>query len=403
MSNFISKTIRSMPPSWIREFFDVASMMEDAISLGVGEPDFDTPWHVREAAISSLEKGLTSYSSNSGMLQLREAVADYLQERCHLTYDPKHQILITVGASEGIDLALRMIIDPGDEILVVEPSYVSYKPCISMCGGVPKEIVTKEENEFRLTAKELKDAITPRTKALILPYPNNPTGAIMEMDDLVAIAKVAIQADILVISDEIYSELTYGTAHVSIAELPGMYERTIVLNGFSKAFAMTGWRLGYAAGPEEFISHMTKIHQYIAMCAPTTSQFAGVEALRGETRDEELCIMREAYDGRRRFIVDGFRAMGLTCFEPRGAFYAFPNITSTGLSSQEFCRKLLEEQKVAVVPGTAFGACGEGFVRCSYAYSVEQIAEALARMAAFVKKYQGIEKQKTTASKKGSM
>lgn len=392
-----------MPPSGIREFFDVASMMEDAISLGVGEPDFDTPWHVREAAISSLEKGLTSYSSNSGMLQLREAVADYLQERCHLTYDPKHQILITVGASEGIDLALRMIIDPGDEILVVEPSYVSYKPCISMCGGVPKEIVTKEENEFRLTAKELKDAITPRTKALILPYPNNPTGAIMEMDDLVAIAKVAIQADILVISDEIYSELTYGTAHVSIAELPGMYERTIVLNGFSKAFAMTGWRLGYAAGPEEFISHMTKIHQYIAMCAPTTSQFAGVEALRGETRDEELCIMREAYDGRRRFIVDGFRAMGLTCFEPRGAFYAFPNITSTGLSSQEFCRKLLEEQKVAVVPGTAFGACGEGFVRCSYAYSVEQIAEALARMAAFVKKYQGIEKQKTTASKKGSM
>ncbi len=387
MSRYIAKSIESMPSSGIREFFDVANMMKDAISLGVGEPDFETPWHVREAAISSLEKGITSYSSNSGMMELREAIRDYLEERFHISYDPKSQILVTVGASEGIDLALRMLINPGDEILVVEPSYVSYKPCISMCGGVAKEIVTKEEDQFRLTAEELERAITPKTKALILPYPNNPTGGIMELDDLSAIAKVIIEHDIIVISDEIYSELTYGGQHVSIAELPGMYERTIVLNGFSKAFAMTGWRLGYAAGPEEFIFHMTKIHQYIAMCAPTPSQFAGIEALRGETRDEEIDIMREAYDERRRVIVNGFRQMGLSCFEPRGAFYAFPNIQSTGMSSKDFCQELLYDQKVAVVPGTAFGQCGEGFIRCSYAYSIENIEEALERIGTFVEKH----------------
>ena len=384
MSNFISKTIRSMPPSGIREFFDVASMMEDAISLGVGEPDFDTPWHVREAAISSLEKGLTSYSSNSGMLQLREAVADYLQERCHLTYDPKHQILITVGASEGIDLALRMIIDPGDEILVVEPSYVSYKPCISMCGGVPKEIVTKEENEFRLTAKELKDAITPRTKALILPYPNNPTGAIMEMDDLEAIAKVVERHNLMVLSDEIYAALTYGDEpHTAFSAIPGMQERTVLVNGFSKSHSMTGWRMGYATGPKEIIALMTKLHQFAIMSAPTMSQYAAIEAMKNG--DDDIEYMKSQYDMRRRLIVDGLNSIGLKCFEPEGAFYVFPSVKCTGLTSMEFCERLIRSQRVAVVPGDAFGACGEGFVRISYCYSTKHIIEALERMEAFLK------------------
>ncbi|MCQ4726213.1 aminotransferase class I/II-fold pyridoxal phosphate-dependent enzyme [Anaerotignum faecicola] len=387
MSKYIAKGIIDMPSSGIREFFDVANMMKDAISLGVGEPDFETPWHVREAAISSIEKGLTSYSSNTGMIELREAISDYLDERYDIQYAPEHQILVTIGASEGIDLALRALVNPGDEVLVVEPSYVSYKPCITMCGGIAVPIVTKAENEFRLTPDELKACITPKTKALILPYPNNPTGGIMEIDDLAAISKVIIENDIIVISDEIYSELTYGGRHASIASLPGMYERTIVLNGFSKAFAMTGWRLGYAAGPEEFIYNMNKIHQYIAMCAPTPSQFAGIEALRGADRDNDIEIMREAYDARRKLIVGRFRQMGLDCFEPRGAFYVFPSIQKTGMKSKDFCKELLYDQKVAVVPGTAFGECGEGFIRCSYAYSVENIEEALDRIEIFVKKH----------------
>ncbi len=387
MSKYISKEIMNMPTSGIREFFDVASTMKDVISLGVGEPDFETPWHIREAALSSIEKGLTSYSSNTGMLELRQAIANFLDEKYDLQYSPENEILVTVGASEGIDLALRAMINPGDEILVVEPSYVSYKPCIAMCGGVAVPIVTKDENEFRLTPEELLSAITPKTKALILPYPNNPTGGIMEIDDLAAISKIIIEHDIVVISDEIYSELTYGSRHASIASLPGMYERTIVLNGFSKAFSMTGWRLGYAAGPEEFIFNMNKIHQYIAMCAPTPSQFAGIEALTSEQREDDVGIMREAYDERRKFIVKRFREIGLKCFEPRGAFYVFPSIQITGMSSKEFCSKLLYEEKVAVVPGTAFGECGEGFIRCSYAYSIDNIEMALNRIEAFVKKY----------------
>ena len=386
MNKFLAESIRNMPSSGIRKFFDVANMMENAISLGVGEPDFETPWHVREAAISSLEKGHTSYSSNTGMLELREAVSDYLDEKYSTKYDPKTQIVITIGASEGIDIALRAIINPGDEILVVEPSYVSYKPCISMCGGVPVPVVTYEENDFRVTPEEIENKITPKTKAIILPYPNNPTGGIMEIDDLAAISKVIIEHDLFVISDEIYSELTYGTKHVSIASLPGMYERTVVLNGFSKAFAMTGWRLGFACGPEEMIFNMNKIHQYIAMCAPTPSQYAGIEALTSEQREEDIAVMRDAYDERRRVMVDGFRQMGLSCFEPRGAFYVFPSIKRTGMTSDEFCEKLLFSEKVAVVPGTAFGECGEGFIRCSYAYSIENIERALYRIWSFVQK-----------------
>ena len=386
MNKFLAENIKNMPSSGIRKFFDVANMMENAISLGVGEPDFETPWHIREAAISSLEKGHTSYSSNTGMLELREAVSDYLDEKYSTKYDPKTQIVITIGASEGIDIALRAIINPGDEVLVIEPSYVSYKPCVSMCGGVPVPVVTYEENDFRVTPEEIENKITPKTKAIILPYPNNPTGGIMEIDDRAAISKVIIEHDLFVISDEIYSELTYGTKHVSIASLPGMYERTVVLNGFSKAFAMTGWRLGFACGPEEMIFNMNKIHQYIAMCAPTPSQYAGIEALTSEQREEDIAVMRDAYDERRRVMVDGFRQMGLSCFEPKGAFYVFPSIKKTGMTSDEFCEKLLFSEKVAVVPGTAFGECGEGFIRCSYAYSIENIERALYRIWSFVQK-----------------
>jgi Aspartate/tyrosine/aromatic aminotransferase len=387
MSKYIANNIKKMPSSGIREFFEVANMMDDAISLGVGEPDFETPWHVREAAISSIEKGMTSYSSNAGLLELRVAIADYLEEKIDTRYSPDNQILVTIGASEGIDIALRAIINAGDEILVVEPSYVSYKPCITMCGGVAVPIVTKAEDDFRLTKEELEANITPKTKALILPYPNNPTGGIMEKNDLLAISKIVIENDLLVISDEIYSELTYGTCHTSIASLPEMYERTIVLNGFSKAFAMTGWRLGYAAGPEELIFNMNKIHQYITMCAPTPSQFAGIEALISKKRNDDVGTMRDAYDERRRLMVSRFREMGLDCFEPRGAFYVFPSIQKTGMTSKEFCKELLFDQKVAVVPGTAFGECGEGFIRCSYAYSIEDIKIALERIEIFVKKH----------------
>jgi len=383
---YISNKIQSMPSSGIRKFFDVASTLKGAISLGVGEPDFETPWYAREAAISSLEKGLTSYSSNQGMIELREAISDYLDEKYGIKYNPAKEIVVTVGASEGIDIALRAIIEPGDEVMVVEPSFVSYKPCIIMAGGVPVPLVTKSEDEFRLKADEIERKITPKTKAIILPYPNNPTGGIMEKADLEAIAEVIKKHDLVVISDEIYSELTYGQQHVSIASLEGMHERTIVLNGFSKAFAMTGWRLGYACAPEGFISQINKIHQYIIMCAPTPSQFAGIEALRNENRDEDIAIMRDAYDERRRVIVDGFRNMGLECFEPKGAFYAFPDIRKTGLSSEEFCNKLLYDQKVAVVPGNAFGESGEGFVRCSYAYSIQDIKKALNRIEIFVNK-----------------
>ncbi len=386
MKKFLSENIKNMPSSGIRKFFDVANTMEGVISLGVGEPDFETPWHVREAAISSLEKGYTSYSSNTGMIELRKAIASYLDEKYSISYDPEHQILVTIGASEGIDISLRAIINPGDEVLVVEPSYVSYKPCVSMCGGVPIPVVTYEENNFKVTPDEILNKITPKTKAIILPYPNNPTGGIMEIDDLAAISKVIIENDLLVISDEIYSELTYGSQHVSIASLPGMYERTIVLNGFSKAFAMTGWRLGYACGPEELIFNMNKIHQYIAMCAPTPSQFAGIEALTSEERENDIAVMREAYDERRMVMVNGFRQMGLSCFEPKGAFYVFPCIKKTGMTSDEFCEKLLFDEKVAVVPGTAFGECGEGFIRCSYAYSIENIERALYRIWTFVQK-----------------
>ena len=384
---YVSKKINEMPSSGIRKFFDVASTLKGAISLGVGEPDFETPWYAREAAISSLEKGLTSYSSNQGMMELREEICKYMDEKYGLKYDPHDEIVVTIGASEGIDIALRAIIEPGDEIMVVEPSYVSYIPCITMCGGVPVVLETKSENEFRLQPEEIESKITPKTKAIILPYPNNPTGAIMEKKDLEAIAEVIIKHDLVVLSDEIYSELTYGQHHVSIASIEGMRERTIVLNGFSKAFAMTGWRLGYACAPKGFIFNMNKIHQYIAMCAPTPSQYAGIEVLKNEKRDEDISIMRDAYDERRQVMVNGFRNMGLECFEPKGAFYVFPDIRRTGLSSDDFCNKLLFDQKVAVVPGTAFGKCGEGFIRCSYAYSIKDIKKALNRIEIFVKKY----------------
>ncbi len=386
MKKYIADNIVNMPTSGIRKFFDVVSTMEGVISLGVGEPDFETPWHVREAAVTSIEKGKTAYTSNQGMVPLRKAIADYLFEKYNIKYHAEEEILITVGASEGIDLALRALCNPGDEVLVVEPSYVSYKPCVVMAGGVPVTVTTKEENDFRLTVKDIEEKLTEKTKVLILPYPNNPTGAIMEKKDLEAISDIIIKNDLIVISDEIYAELTYGRHHISVASLPGMHERTIVLNGFSKAFAMTGWRLGYAAAPKIFIEQMTKIHQYIIMCAPTMSQYAGFEALISEDREEDVDIMREAYDERRRVMVDGFRNMGLSCFEPMGAFYVFPCIKSTGLTSEEFCERLLFEENVAVVPGTAFGDCGEGFIRCSYAYSIENIREALERIEKFVKK-----------------
>lgn len=379
----ISTVIRDIAPSGIRKFFDIANEMKDAISLGVGEPDFDTPWHIREEGIYNLEKGKTVYTSNSGLLELRQEISTYLSRRFNITYNPKTEILVTVGASEGIDLALRALLNPGDEVLIPEPSYVSYKPCTIMAGGKPIAINTNAEDEFRLTPEQLRTHITDKTKVLILPYPNNPTGGIMEKEDLERIADVLREKDILVISDEIYAELTYDKEHVSIASLPGMYENTLVLNGFSKAYAMTGWRLGYAAGPEELIAMMTKIHQYAIMCAPTTSQYAAIEALRNG--DSDVIEMRNAFNRRRRVMVDAFRNMGMDCFEPLGAFYVFPSIKITGMTSEEFCKKLLYEQKVAVVPGTAFGESGEGFIRCSYAYSIDNIKEALRRIEIFIK------------------
>ena len=382
MRNPLSDKIVSIPPSGIRKFFDIVSEMPDAISLGVGEPDFDTPWHIREEGIYSLEKGRTFYTSNSGLKELREGIVRYLERRIHVSYDPLREVLITVGGSEGIDAAFRAMLNPGDEVLIPQPSYVSYEPCAVLADGVPVIIELKEENEFRLTKEELLAAITDKTKILVLPFPNNPTGAIMEKEDLEAIAEVCIEKDIFVLSDEIYSELSYKGDHVSIASLPGMRERTILINGFSKAYAMTGWRLGYACGPADIIAQMTKIHQYAIMCAPTTSQYAAVEALRNG--DEDVAMMRESYDQRRRFLMNAFQEMGLSCFEPYGAFYTFPSIKEFGMSSDEFATRFLEEEKVAVVPGTAFGACGEGFLRISYAYSLEQLKEALGRLSHFV-------------------
>lgn len=384
MRNPLSDEVVKIKPSGIRKFFDIVSEMKDAISLGVGEPDFDTPWHIRDEGIYSLEKGKTFYTSNAGLKELREEICRYLNRRVHIDYHPMKEVLITVGGSEAIDMGLRAMLNPGDEVLIPQPSYVSYEPCTILAGGKPVIIDLKAENEFRLTAEELQAAITDKTKVLILPFPNNPTGAIMEKKDLEAIARVCIENDILVMSDEIYSELTYKEDHVSIASLPGMKERTILINGFSKAYAMTGWRLGYACGPQEIIAQMTKIHQFAIMCAPTTSQYAAVEALRNG--DEDVKMMRDAYNQRRRFLMHAFKEMGLECFEPYGAFYVFPCIKEFGMTSDEFANRFLQEEKVAVVPGTAFGESGEGFVRISYAYSLEQLKAAMEKLAHFITK-----------------
>lgn len=382
MRDPLSKGIRAIPPSGIRKFFDIVSEMEDAISLGVGEPDFDTPWHIREEGIYSLEQGRTFYTSNAGLKELKEEICRYLKKTQNLKYN-EHEVFITVGGSEAIDIAFRAMLDPGDEVLIPQPSYVSYEPCTVLAGGKPVIIELKEENEFRLTKEELLNAITDKTKILVLPFPNNPTGAIMEKADLIEIAEVVKEKDIYVMSDEIYSELTYSGKHVSIASLPGMKERTILINGFSKAYAMTGWRLGYAAAPEVILEQMLKIHQFAIMCAPTTSQYAAVEALRNGEADVKK--MRDSYNQRRRFLLNEFEKIGLDCFTPYGAFYAFPSIKKFGMSSDEFAERLLKEQKVAVVPGTAFGACGEGYLRISYAYSIEDLKLALERIAAFIK------------------
>ena len=378
----IAKKVTDMKPSGIRKFFDIVSEMPDAISLGVGEPDFDTPWHVRDEGIYSLERGRTFYTSNSGLMELRSEICRFTRSHYGVSYEPASEVLITVGGSEAIDIGLRAMLEQGEEVIIPEPSYVSYVPCTIMAGGTPVVVNLKEENEFRLTAEELEAAITPETKVLILPFPNNPTGAIMERTDLEAIAKLCIEHDIFVLSDEIYAALTYKGEHATIASLPGMKERTILINGFSKAYAMTGWRLGYACGPANIIEQMTKIHQYCIMCAPTTSQYAAVEALRHGDRDVEE--MRRAYNERRRFLLHEFKRIGLTCFEPFGAFYVFPSIKEFGMTSDEFCTELLMAKKVAVVPGTAFGDCGEGFVRISYAYSIENLKEAIGRIEEYI-------------------
>ena len=382
MRNPLSDRIVSIKPSGIRKFFDIASERKDTISLGVGEPDFDTPWHIRDEGIYSLEKGRTFYTSNSGLIELRQEISNYLKRRINVEYNPKTETIITVGGSEGIDIAFRAMLDPGDEVIIPQPSYVSYEPCAILANGTPVIIELKNENEFRLTPEELLNAITDKTKILVLPFPNNPTGAIMEKDDLEKIAKICIEKDIFVLSDEIYSELTYGREHVSIVSIPGMKERTILINGFSKAYAMTGWRLGYACGPEEIIREMTKIHQFAIMCAPTTSQYAAVEALKNG--DADVAKMRESYDQRRRFLLHSFKEMGLPCFEPFGAFYVFPDIREFGMTSEEFAFALLDAQNLAVVPGTAFGDSGEGFLRISYAYSLEKLKIAMERIAIFI-------------------
>ena len=380
---YLNDHIKTIKPSGIRKFFDIANEMEDVISLSIGEPDFQTPWHIRDEGIKSLEKGKTWYSPNRGFMELRQEIANYYERRFGISYDYKNQTLVTVGGSEAIDLAFRTLIQQGDEVIIPEPSFVCYEPLAVMAGGTPVIIRTKNEDNFRLKAKDLEAAITPKSKLLVLPFPNNPTGAIMEREDLEEIAKVVLKHDLLVLSDEIYSELTYGgKRHVSIASLDNMYERTIVINGFSKSYAMTGWRLGYALGPAPIIAQMTKLHQYGIMSAPTTAQYAAIEALRNGDRD--VCKMRDEYDMRRRLVVDGFNEMGLSCFEPLGAFYVFPCIKSTGLTSEEFCTRLIMDKHVAVVPGTAFGESGEGFVRVSYSYSLKHLKIALERIKEFL-------------------
>ncbi len=378
----LNRTLVDLKPSGIRKFFDIAAEMEDVISLSVGEPDFATPWHVRQEAIHTLEKGRTWYSPNAGMLALRQAISGYIERHSHITYDPKSEILVTVGGSEAIDLCLRALLSPGDEVLIPEPAFVCYDPLTRLAGGVPVPVVTRAEDAFRLKAEAVRAAITPRTKILVLPYPNNPTGAILPREELEELAEVLRDTNIMVLSDEIYGELTYGREHVSIASLPGMQERTLLVSGFSKAFAMTGWRLGYACGPAPIMKMMTKLHQYAIMCAPTTAQYAAIQAM--NEGDEDVEKMRAEYDMRRRFIVDELNKMGLPCFEPEGAFYVFPSIQSTGMTSEEFCKRLLQDQHVAVVPGNAFGDCGEGFVRISYCYSLKHITEALTRIHSFL-------------------
>lgn len=384
MRNFLSDTVVNIKPSGIRKFFDIVSEMKDAISLGVGEPDFDTPWHIRDEGIYAFERGKTFYTSNAGLKDLRVEISNYLNRKQGINYNADNEILVTVGGSEAIDIGLRAVINPGDEVIIPQPSYVSYEPCAVLAGAKPVIINLKAENEFRLTPEELLEAITDKTKVLILPFPNNPTGAIMEQDELEKIAKIIIEKDILVMSDEIYSELTYKDKHVSISSIAGMKERTILINGFSKAYAMTGWRLGYACAPAEIIKQMTKIHQFAIMCAPTTSQYAAVEALKNG--DDDVEQMRKSYNQRRRFLMDAFKKMGLNCFEPYGAFYVFPCIKEFGMTSEEFATKFLQEEKVAVVPGTAFGNCGEGFLRISYAYSLDNLKIAIGRLENFVKR-----------------
>lgn len=381
---YINKTVEKIPPSGIRRFFDLAAEMEDVVSLGVGEPDFVTPWHIRDEGIYSLEKGKTHYTSNAGLKELRIEIANYMKRRFGLEYNGLTQSIVTVGGSEAIDLFLRTVIEPGDEVLIPEPCFVCYKPITELAGGVPVPVRTYAKNQFRLTASDIENAVTDKTKVLVLPFPNNPTGAIMEKADLEAVSEVVKKHDLLVISDEIYAELTYGQKHISIASIDGMYDRTVIVSGFSKAYAMTGWRLGYAVGNEYIIKMMTKVHQFAIMSAPTTAQYAAVEALKNG--DSDIEYMRDEYDKRRRIIVDGFNKMGLKCFEPRGAFYVFPSIEKTGMNSMDFCEKLLYSEKVAVIPGNAFGDSGEGFIRCSYAYSVKKINTALERIERFMEK-----------------
>lgn len=383
MRSFLSKKVLDIKPSGIRKFFDIASEIKGAISLGVGEPDFDTPWHIREEGIYTLEQGKTIYTSNAGLKDLRIEICNYLNRKYNLEYNWSNQVLVTVGGSEAIDVALRSMIEPGDEVIIPTPCYVSYEPCAILAGGVVKTIPLKNENNFKLTKEELLSAITPKTKIIIMNYPNNPTGGIMEYDDLLSISEVIIENDLVVISDEIYSELSYEKPHVSIASIPGMMERTIVINGFSKSFSMTGWRLGYACGPKEIIAQMTKIHQFCIMCAPTTSQYAAVEALKNG--DDDVANMKESYDERRRYVLYRLKEMGLPCFTPKGAFYLFPDIRQFGMSSDDFALRLLNEQKVVVVPGNAFGSAGEGFIRISYAYSLDDLKKALNRVEAFIK------------------
>lgn len=383
----MSEKIVAIPPSGIRKFFDIVSEMKDAVSLGVGEPDFDTPWHIREEGIYSLEKGRTFYTANAGVKELRQEISAYVERRMGVSYDPVKEVMVTVGGSEAIDAAMRAMLDPGDEVLIPKPSFVSYMPCTILADGKPVVICLEEKDQFKLTPEKLLEKITPKTKLLVLPFPNNPTGAVMDRQELEQIARIVEEKDLFILSDEIYAELTYGHEHVSIASLPGMRERTVMINGFSKAYAMTGWRLGYACAPARILAQMLKVHQFAIMCAPTTSQYAAIAALRNG--DKDVAVMRESYDQRRRYLLHAFKEMGLSCFEPFGAFYAFPSIRRFGMTSDEFATRLLQEEKVAVVPGTAFGDCGEGYLRISYAYSLDSLKEALGRMERFIRRLDG--------------